>query len=218
MGLSPETAEKEGADMQKLRDAMVPAAARSGEVSSSDCSRPSSGPHAGYIPNVIVLTHRNQRAWFYDDLIAGKTVMIHCIGADDAERSATLETLARVQALIGKAMGRSVFIYSIAADPALETSQALRRIAEKYGAGDGWIFLTAEPDALKLVQQRLFIHSGGQDCSMSLLRYGNEKAGMWGGTPITSRAESIVKRLSWITPGEQPSGPSRRGGPTELPG
>lgn len=204
--------------MQNLREMLAPAAnSNPGQPSSSGCSRPSRGPHAGYIPNVIVRTHRNQRAWFYDDLIAGKIVLIHCIDAHDAERSAGLETMARVQAMVGEEMGRSVFIYSIA-DPALGTTEALHRLAEKYSAGDGWLFLTADAATLNLVQQRLFIHSGGQDCSMSLLRYGNEAVGLWGGTPISSGAEWIMTRLSWITPRERPSGPSRRGGPPELAG
>jgi hypothetical protein len=187
------------------------------QASSSSCSRPSRGPHAGYIPNVIMQTHRNQRTWFYDDLIAGKIVLLHCIGAHDAEKSPSLETMARVQALVGQEMGRSVFIYSIA-EPALGSTDALNRLAERYGAGDGWLFLTADAATLNLVQQRLFIHSGGQDCSMSLLRYGNEAVGLWGGTPISSGAEWILKRLSWITPHEPPSGPSRRAGPPELAG
>ncbi len=204
--------------MQNTREMLAPALdSTPSQPSSSECSRPPRGPHAGYIPNVIVHTHRNQRAWFYDDLIAGKTVLIHCIGPHDRERSAGLETMARVQAMAGEEMGRSIFIYSIA-DPGLGSTEALQRLAEKYGARDGWLFLTADGPTVDLVQQRLFTHSGGQDCSMSLLRYGNEAVGLWGGTPVSSGAEWIMKRLSWITPQKHPGGSSRRGGPPELAG
>jgi len=201
--------------MQEMNGPTAEGESGDGNAAKSECARPLRGPHAGYIPNVIVHTHNNRRAWFYDDLIAGKTVLLHCIGAHDVEHSAGLATLARVQALLGDKMGRSVFIYSIAA-PGFETD-VLRSLASRYGAGDGWMFLTADAAAVNLLQQRLFIHSGGQDCSMTLLRYGNEAVGLWGGTPITAGPELIVERLSWITPRESPEGPSRRAGPPELP-
>jgi len=192
--------------------------ANSGAPSSSDCTRPLRGPHAEYIPNVIMHTHRNQRAWFYDDLIAGKTVVIHCMAAHDAASCTGLETLAQVQARIGEQLGTSIFIYSITTDPVRDTPEVLRQVAEKYGAKDGWLFLTGDEQALSLVRERMFIHSGGQDCSMSLLRYGNEAVGLWGGTPIASGADLIMERLSWIMPRKRSSGPSQRGGPPELVG
>ena len=184
----------------------------------SDCARPLRGPHASYIPNVIVHTHLNQRAWFYDDLIAGKTVLIHCMSIADEESCGSMRTLAQVQPLIGDVLGRSVFIYSITTDPIKDTPAALQRIAAKYGAREGWLFLSGAPADLRRVRERLFTHGGGHDCSMSLLRYGNEQVGLWGGTSITSSPESIVERLSWITPQEHVPGPYKRGGPPLLSG
>lgn len=185
---------------------------------SPDCSRPAHGPHAGYIPNVVVRTHMNQRAWFYDDLILGRIVLIHCMAIGDAESCRNVETMARVQAHIGKELGQSIFIYSITTNPEHDTPDVLRRFAEKNGARDGWLFLTGDVAALSLVRQRLFIHSGGQDCSMSLLRYGNEAVGLWGGTPLTDDPGLIMQRLSWIKPRERPAGPPQRGGPPLLIG
>jgi len=183
---------------------------------SSTCARPSRGLHASYIPNIVVRTHTNQRAWFYDDLILGRIVLMHCMSVREEESCGSLRTLAQVQSLAGAALGKSLFIYSITTDPVNDTPAALSRIAEKYQARDGWIFLTGQPAELRLIRERLFTHGGGHDCSMSLLRYGNEQAGVWGGTPITSTPESIIERISWITPGEHVSGPPRRGGPPEL--
>ena len=201
--------------MLNFRDVLTSLANGAG---SSECNRPSRGPHSGYIPNVIMRTHLNQRAWFYDDLIARKTVLLHCMAAHDQESCANLEILAGLQTLIGGKLGRSVFMYSITTDPARDTPETLRRLAAKYHARDGWLFLTGDAAALALVRERLFIHSGGQDCSMSLLRYGNEAVGLWGGTPIHSGAELIMERLSWVMPRERPIGPSQRGGPPELVG
>jgi len=180
------------------------------------CERPLRGLHASYIPNIIVRTHTNQRAWFYDDLILKGIVLVHCMSVRDEESCGNLRTLAKVQSLLGPALGKNTFIYSITTDPVNDTCAALGRIAEKYKARDGWLFLTGQPAELKSLRERLFTRGGGHDCSMNLLRYGNEQAGLWGGTPITNSPESIVERISWITPREHASGGYTRGGPPEL--
>jgi len=180
------------------------------------CERPLRGLHASYIPNIVVRTHTNQRAWFYDDLILKGIVLVHCISVRDEESCGSLRNLAKVQSLLGPALGKNIFIYSITTDPVNDTPAALSRIAEKYQARDGWLFLSGQPVELQSLRERLFTHGGGHDCSMSLLRYGNEQAGLWGGTPITSSPESIVERISWIIPREHASGGYIRGGPPEL--
>lgn len=199
--------------MLNLRKMLAKAGAA---ASSSDCSRPVRGPHSGFIPNVVVRTHLNQRAWFYDDLIWRKIVLIHCMSIGDTASYASIENLTQVQPLIGDELGRSVFIYSITTDPIHDTPTALRAFAKKCGARDGWLFLTGDAAPLALVRKRLFAHGGGQDCSMELLRYGNETAGLWGGTLVKSQPASIAERLTWITPADYPTGPPRRGGPPPL--
>ena len=180
------------------------------------CEPPTPGLHAAYIPNVFVHTHQSQRVRFYDDLIRQKIVLINCLSIRDEASCSNIETVAQVQPLIGEALGRNVFIYSITTDPEHDTAAALRTLAEKYQARNGWLFLTGASADLQLLRQRLFIHSGGQDCSMHLIRYGNEAVGLWGGVPARSTPESIAQRLSWIMPGDRPSGPPKRGGPPPL--
>jgi protein SCO1/2 len=55
----------------------------------------------------------------------------------------------------------------------------------------------------------------GRDCSMGLMRYGNEPLCLWGSTPARANPAQIAARLDWIDPARHPSsarGP-RRGGP-----
>ena len=182
----------------------------------SGCSRPLRGPHAQYVPNVIVRTHLNQRAWFYDDLIWRKTFLIHCIAIKNPESLSVVQNLSKMQPLLGGRLGRDVFIYSITADPASDTPLKLRGLAKWYGAREGWLFLTGEDDALTQLRQKLFTYSGGHDCSMMLIRYGNETVGVWGGIMAGSSPEAIAERISWVTPRDQPSGPPKRGGPPLL--
>ena len=185
-------------------------------VSFNECEHPLPGPHAAHIPNVAVHTHQGQMMRFYDDLIWKKIVLINCTSVRDEANHSNLETIAQVQPLIGEELGRNVFIYSITTDPESDTPAALRGLAEKYQARNGWLFLTGESSRLKLVRERLFSHSGGQDSSMHLIRYGNEAVGLWGGIPVKTTPELIAQRLSWVTPRERPSGPPKRGGPPPL--
>jgi protein SCO1/2 len=182
-------------------------------VFAGDCVPPSPGPHSAYIPNPVVLTHLGERVRFYDDLIRKKIALLSCMSVRDSASCGKIETLSKVQQFLGEDFGQRLFIYSITTDPEHDTPAVLQAFADKYQAGKGWLFLTGESAALRILRERLFTHSGGQDCSLHLLRYGNEEVGLWGGVAATASPESIVERISWITPRDRPPGPPRRGGP-----
>lgn len=60
-----------------LIKALADAAKSVGRAASSPEALP--GPHAAYIPNVIVRTHKGHALRFYDDLIRQKTELINCM-------------------------------------------------------------------------------------------------------------------------------------------
>jgi protein SCO1/2 len=115
-------------------------------------------------------------------------------------------------------------MYSITADPEHDTPRALKAFADRHGAGPGWMFLTGEPAAIQSVRSRLFVsgeshdHSAGpaQDCSLALIRYGNEAVGLWGSVPAKTDPEMIAMRLSWIQSEPPSNGTPRRAGPKPL--
>jgi protein SCO1/2 len=194
-------------------------------TSAGNCSRTHRGPHAQYFQNVVVYTHEGQRALFYDDLLRGKIVMINFMSVNNETLVPVTRSLSKVQRLLGDKLGRDLFMYSITIDPEHDTPQVLRAFAKKYEAGPGWIFLTAEPAVIKSLRTRLFMsgdshdHGAGpaQDCSLGLIRYGNEAVGLWGSVPTDSDPQVIATRLSWIQPQEQPAtGTPRRKGPMPL--
>src|SRR5262249_46684652 len=202
-------------DLQRAHAVRQGISSRSGTAvaAAEDCSRPLHGPLSTYIPNVVVQTHNFRRALFYDDLLRGKLVLIHCVSVQDRNTWSAIETLVEVQAFWGARFGRDVFISSLPTDAEHDPPQALRGLAEKYGAGDGWLFLPAEPAALELLRDRLFGPAGGHHYSMNLIQYGNVAAGLWGGILATANAESIAERLSWVETGKRQAGdlPQRKG-------
>lgn len=192
---------------------------------SCECVRPLNGPHADYFPNLIVETHENRRALFYNDLLHGKMVLINCMSiASDAVYPVT-ETLVKVQRLLGERVGKDIFMYSLTLDPEHDTPRALGAFAKKHGVNPGWLFLTGKPEVMDALRGRLFFQVGAHhqhgsahlpDCSRGLIRYGNEAVGLWGAVPVKTEPEWIVKRLSWVETRQPLAGAARRKGPTPL--
>lgn len=192
----------------------------------SDCVRPLNGPYAHHIPNVVVRSHDDRNALFYNDLIRGRTVMINCMSTTNEQSLRACANLAKVQDALGNRLGRDLFMYSITVDPEHDTPRVLKAFAEKHRARPGWLFLTGDRTEIELLRSRLFISQGGhnvnhdhnqiEDCSLALIRYGNEAVGLWGSVPAKNDPKSIAMRLSWIESAGAPVRPLRRGGPAPL--
>src|SRR5260370_21841599 len=168
--------------------------------SPGDCSRPLTGPYAGHFPNVVVYTHDGRKALFYDDLLRSKTLMINCMSIKNEPLRPVTRNLAKVQHLLQDRLGRDLFIYSITVDPEHDTPRALKAFAEKHQAGPGWIFLTGKLLDIELLRNRLFVSRGShdhhdpgpvEDCSLALMRYGNEAVGLWGSVPAKTDPAAI---------------------------
>src|SRR5262249_27112738 len=144
------------------------------------------------------LTHLGHRAMFYDDLIRDRVVLVGFMSiATDAIYPVT-RNLVQVQRRLGVRLGRDVYLYSVTVDPAHDTAAALGAFAQKQGAQPGWIFLTGSTESVNAIRGAFFAHRGGpperaaghgahaghrgelHDCSMGLMRYGNDAVGLWG--------------------------------------
>jgi protein SCO1/2 len=189
-----------------------------------DCVRPGGGPYAEYFPNVLVYTHDGRKALFYHDLLRGKTVLLNCMSVKNEAKYPVTANLLKVQRLLGERLGRDVFMYSLTVDPENDTPRVLRAFAAKHKVRPGWFFLSARLEDVQTLRGRLFAHDAAhslgsaavRDCSMGLVRYGNESVGLWGSVPAKADPEWIVKRLSWVE--SRPSAPAvmtfKRRGPT----
>jgi protein SCO1/2 len=169
------------------------------------------------------MTHEGRRALFYNDLLRGKTVLVNCMSiATDALNPVTAN-LVRVQRLLGERAGRDVFMYSITVDPERDTPRALAAFAEGHGVKSGWLFLTGKPDVIDALRGRLFADGARhgrahgrapqEDCSLGLIRYGNEAVGLWGAVPAKTEPGQIVDRFSWVEARAPTAGQFRRRGP-----
>lgn len=204
-------------------------------------ARLAAGRHGpGYFPNAVLTTHEGRRALFYDDLLAGKTVVIHFmstagLSSGGAGEIGGVANLARVQEHLEKRFperfGRNLFLYSLTVDPDVDTPRVLEDLARRHRAKPGWLFLTGEAEDLETIRSRFYVnpvaaahtaaghHGPVHDCSRGLLRYGNEALGLWGSCPASADPEWIAARLSWVSPPARQASARgfRRAGPGPLP-
>jgi len=139
---------------------------------------------ADYFPNVPLTTHNGTTVRFYDDLLKDKSVAINVIYTS-CKDECPLETarLVQVQRLLGERMGKDISFYSISIDPKTDTPQVLKAYAEKFGVGPGWLFLTGEPEDIKLVAKKIGLSRGSdsanRDGHTASLMVGKVPAGLW---------------------------------------
>ena len=163
------------------------------------------GPKAspqGYFPNFVLTTHENTTVRFYDDLVKGKVVLINFMFTN-CKRFCPVTTpnLVKVQAALGERVGRDVFMYSITLDPATDTPEALKRYAQKVGAGPGWTFLTGKEEAIEKLRRKLGVYN--RDAAIDadktqhggLVVYGNDAIGRWAAISGLKKPEVIVRAV-----------------------
>ena len=137
-----------------------------------------------YFPNVSLTSHEGKELRFFDDLIAGKVVVINFIYTTCPD-ACPLETakLSEVQQILGDRVGQDIFFYSITIDPERDTPAVLKDYSERFQTGPGWLFLTGDNDDIVLLRKKLGLYmddldqeAGDHNLSMII---GNQSTGRW---------------------------------------
>ena len=165
-----------------------------------------------YFPNVELTTHNGDQVRFYDDLIKGKVVVINFMYATcTGSCPLTTANLVKVRKALGDRFGRDVFFYSITLMPEEDSSEVLKRFADRYEVdemGPGWMFLTGRPRDIELLRRKLgFAYEdrkldADRTNHIRLVLMGNEPYGWWGTAPgADMSANQITKLVEWLEPG-----------------
>jgi len=168
--------------------------------------------------DVPLVTHEGRKVRFYSDLIKGRTIFLNFLyTVCTAEAICPLGTanLVEVQKILGRRVGRDVFMYSITLDPKNDTPQVLKSYARAFGVKPGWTFLTGEKEDIERLRHNLGyvdidpVRDKDPSQHSGMLRYGIEPLELWAGCPILSRPDVIARHLAWMEPRE---GMSNRAG------
>jgi len=165
---------------------------------------------ARYFPNFELTTHEGKKVRFYDDLIKDKIVVINFmyVKCEGICMPVTMN-LKRVQKLLGKRVGRDIFMYSITLKPEEDTPRALRHYVSMHRIKPGWTFLTGKPEEIDTLRRKLGFKDAkvrlDQDLTnhIGMVRYGNELRQWWAMFPGQANPPWIVETILWMDPNGQ---------------
>ena len=168
--------------------------------------RPVRGFHGDYFPNLVLRTQDDERVRLYDDLLAGKTVLVNFFYANckDGLCPVTTENLVQLQRLLGERCGRDVFMYSFSLAPEQDTPARLRHYREMHKVGPGWTFLTGSAADLELCRVRfgftdpdpVLDRAKTQHTNVVLL--GNEPHERWIASPALTSPRFLLEQLDRV--------------------
>ncbi len=137
------------------------------------CPRATGGPQAERFPQVIVQDQHKKKAWFYEELINNKLVLVSFTSVTGEKHYPIINNLVKVQDMLEDRLGKDVFMYTISTRPKFDTPDKLKELAEKHGAK--WRFLTGEEHDIREILSAF----GVRGSINGLTWIGNEKTGRW---------------------------------------
>jgi protein SCO1/2 len=168
--------------------------------------RPVRGFHRGYFPNLVLRTQDDQRVRLYDDLLKGKTVLIHFFYVDCADGlcPVTTQNLVNLQKLLGDRCGRDVFMYSFTLAPEQDTPARLQHYRKMLEVGPGWTFLTGSAADLELCRVRFGFVDPDPELDRTktqhtnLVLMGNEPHERWMASPALTSPRFLLSQLDRV--------------------
>ncbi len=184
--------------------AAVPVVATAGVASKSkednpafkSCPRATGGKNASRFPQVVVRDQNNRKAWFYEELIRDKLVLVNFTSVKGEQYYPILSNLVKVQEMIGDRLNKDVFMYTITTSPHIDTPENLRVLADRYGAK--WQFLSGEPGDIR----EILASFNARGTMHALTWIGNEKIGRWMNKPSRLHPLYIAEAVARLSTGK----------------
>lgn len=160
------------------------------------CSPASGGKNAKLFPHVIVQDQYKRKAWFYEELIMGKLVLVSFTSSKGEPYYPILENMVKVQEMMADRLGKDVFMYTITTDPYRDNPDTLRALADKHRAK--WQFLSGAPEDIK----RILASFNARGRLHALSWVGNEKLGRWLNKPSRLHPLYIAESVARLSTGK----------------
>jgi len=178
--------------------AVIPDAAKDNPAIKT-CPRAVGGKNASRFPQVIVRDQHGEKAWFYEDLLADKLVLVSFTSVRGEDYYPVLNNLTKVREIINDRIGKvgqDVHMYTVTTDPRRDTPDALRELAEKHGAD--WRFFTGEPEDIR----EILASFNARGSLYGLTWIGNEKTGRWTKKPSQLQPLFIAEPVARLATGK----------------
>ncbi|MBD2840452.1 SCO family protein [Pseudomonas sp. JM0905a] len=156
-------------------------------------------------PNVTLYNQDGDKLRFYDDLIRNKVVALNMMYVMCEGICPTMTSnLRKLQSLLGKRMGRDVFMCSISLQPEMDSPEVLKAYAAKHRVLPGWQFLTGSPDDIRRVRFSMGFYDPVPEVDANLathtgmVRIGNDATKRWTMAPALCDAERIITTINHV--------------------
>jgi len=163
------------------------------------------GPRAGHFPNVTLYTHEGKKVRFYDDLMAHRVVAVNMMYTTCSDRCPPMTAnLKQVQAMLGRHVGRDVFMYSITINPEHDTPKELRAYVKEHDIQPGWLYLTGEPKDIEAVRYSIGFYDIDPEVDTDraqhtgMVRIGNESVDRWAMSAALAKPVRIVEAIESV--------------------
>jgi protein SCO1/2 len=176
------------------------------------CSPAQGGKNAKMFPHVIVQDQYKRKAWFYEELIQDKLVLVNFTSSKGENYYPIIKNMVKVQEIIADRLGKDVFMYTITTDPIRDTPDTLKDLADKFGAK--WQFLSGNPDDIHAVLAAFKVHGNLH----ALTWIGNEKLGRWLNKPSHLHPLYIAESIARLSTGKHHKPSLARGMGSTLAG
>ncbi len=133
-----------------------------------------------YFTDVELVDQHGKTHRLYSDLLHGKVVVVNsffttCQGICPP----MTQRIADLQALLGPRAGDDLLFLSLTVDPITDRTEQLAAYADKYEAGEGWLFLGGEVENVRLALYKFGFAVESPDAHSNLVIVGNEATGLW---------------------------------------
>lgn len=175
------------------------AVAKTGKADDSafkNCPRAKGGPTASRFPQVIVEDQFKKKAWFYEEMVNEKLILVSFTSVKGEQYYPILDNLVKVQNMLKDRLGKDVFMYTITTSPERDTPEDLKKLAEKHGAN--WQFITGEPEDIREILGAF--NARGSLHALSWI--GNEKTGRWLNKPSRLHPLYIAEAVARLSTGK----------------
>jgi protein SCO1 len=154
-----------------------------------------------YFPNLPVVTQEGKTLRFYDDVIKGKIVVMSFIYTSCRDICPiTTSRLAQIEEKLGDRMGRDIFINSISVDPENDTPDRLKKYAEAFHAGPGWLFLTGKMADIRTINGKFGERMRSLSEHRNEIVLGNDATGEWQRDNVFSDLDRVVTAIRAMDP------------------
>lgn len=133
-----------------------------------------------YFPNQVLRDQNGNPARFYDDLLRGKTVVVHSFFATCHDSCPVMfGKLKALQDSFGDHLGKDMMFLSISVDSANDVPARLHEVAESLHAKPGWLFLSGVKQNVDWVLYKLGQYAPVREEHSTIFLVGNEASGVW---------------------------------------